>query len=78
MRLEFTLFECGNSGGVILKDGFSVHLRYANAPVNNAESYDIFSDPDNPCALSEEQRRIILGVFLQNEYPDPCVSRNRE
>jgi len=78
VRLEFSLFDCNNSSSVILKDGFSVHLRHADAPKFNPESYDIFSDPDNPCALSEEQRRIILEVFLQNEYPDPCVNRHRK
>ena len=78
LRLEFALFDCGYPEDTILTDGFSVHLHHPDAPKDHSDSYDIFADPDNPCALSEEQRRMILRMFLENQSPDPCISMRQK
>ena len=69
-RLECTLYKCGEEENVILTDNFSLH--YHSGEEHEHDSYDIFADPDNPCTLSEEQRRILLQIFLSNQGYDPC------
>lgn len=69
-RLEFELYDCNNADNVIVSDKFS--LNYHGGSKKEQSSYDIFSDPDNPCSLSEEQRRMILQVFLDSQGEDPC------
>ena len=70
MRLKFTLYPCNSQGEEILTDSFSLHYHSGN--VNEHSSYDIFSDSDNPCSLSEEKRRLILQAFLESQGSDPC------
>ena len=70
VRLECTLYNCENEEEIIFTDAFSLNYN-GSGGVNEKDSYDIYADPDNPCALSEAQRRILLHIFLSISS-DPC------
>lgn len=71
-KLDFVLYDCGRMDNAILTDTFI--LNYLGGEINKADSYDILSDPNNPCALTEHQRRLILDVFLRTQGINPCLN----
>lgn len=71
-KLEFVLYDCEHMDNVILTDTFI--LNYLGGNIIQADSYAILSDPNNPCALTEHQRRLILDVFLRTQGINPCLN----